>query len=315
MKMLRAGRAAKRWAGTEKWYENEEFLCYLMISTLLIGFLVLSVYPILWTFRWSFFQYNGIPSETKMIGMKNFATLFSTDRTYWAAWGNTLLFMVIKIPIEIGLALILALILSQKMRGSNFFRSLYYLPNIISVVIVGLIVSNLFNYFGMINDLLLKMGVIESRMDWFATKSAAMAMLVMGSVWQSFGLQTMYLIAALTNVPEELYECACIDGANGFVKFFKVTLPMIAPIFKIIVLLAIIGTLSANEYILVTTNGGPAGQTATVMTYLTKQFVPGFMQKTTPDLGYGCAMSIITTIIFAVIAALYNKFAQKMNSI
>jgi raffinose/stachyose/melibiose transport system permease protein len=241
--------------------------------------------------------------------------MFTTDTTYWKVWGNTFLFALGKIPIELTLAMFLALLLNKKLKGVNFFRTMYYMPNIISVVIIGLIFSNMFSYWGIINTWLVKLGVIDTEIDWFAEKLTAMAVLIIGSIWNTFGINVMYFLAALSNVPEELYECARLDGASKFQTFFKVTLPMIGPVFQVIILLSIIGTLSVNEYIIVLTNGGPAGQTLTVMSYLTKQFVPGFTDATTPALGYGCAMSLITTIIFAIIAIVYNKFSKRMGAV
>ena len=296
--------------------QSNAIQCYILLALPIIGFLVFTIYPILWTFRWSFFYYNQVPSQTRFIGLDNFITMFTKDFTYWKCWGNTLLFALCKIPVEIPLAMILALILNTKIRGSNFFRSVYYLPNVISVAIIGLIFSNIFGFFGIINETAMKIGILSENINWFETKAGAYAVLVIASVWNSFGVNTMYLLAALTNVPEEIYESAALDGASRATTFFKITLPMIAPVFQTILLLSIVGTLGVNDLILVLTGGAPGGQTFTVMSYLTKKFVPGFADNTSSlALGYGCAMSVCTTILFAVIALLYNKFSKKMSNL
>lgn len=299
----------------KKFIGSEAFWCYLMIAIPVIGFLVLQVYPILWTFKWSFFSYYGIESTARFVGLDNFKTFFTQDFTYWKAWGNTLLFAVIKMPIEISLAMILALVLNKKMKGSGLFQAVYFLPNIISVAIVGLILSNMFSYNGIINNLLVKTGFIGENIDWFADKGHAYAMIIAGSVWTGFGINVMYILSALATVPDDLYESAAIDGASKARMFFSITLPMIAPIFQTILLLSLIGTLNINEYIIVLTNGGPHGQTNSVMSYLYSKFVPGFADTANPQLGYGCAMSLVTTIIISTIAIFYNKFSSKMKSI
>lgn len=299
----------------QKFVGSEQFWCYLMLAIPVIGFLVLQVYPILWTFKWSFFSYYGVDQTARFIGLDNFKTFFTQDFTYWKAWGNTLLFAVIKMPIELSLAMLIALILNKKLRGTGLFQAIYFLPHIISTAIIGLILSSMFSYSGIINNMLVKIGLISENIDWFATKGSAVVMIVAGSIWSTFGVNVMYLLAALATVPEDVYESASIDGASSARKFFSITLPLIAPVFQTILLLSLLGSLSINEYILVLTNGGPHGQTHSVMSYLYTKFVPGFAETASPQLGYGCAMSLITTFIIAGVALVYNKFSNKMKNL
>ena len=127
-----------------KWDKGTVVQCYLMLILPIIGFVVFTTYPILWTFRFSLYAYTGIPSQTRYIGMENFIKMFCEDFTYWKTWGNTLLYALCKIPFEIAISMVLALILKNKsIKGSNFFRTMYYLPVVISSVIIGLIFSNL----------------------------------------------------------------------------------------------------------------------------------------------------------------------------
>ncbi|MBE5040719.1 sugar ABC transporter permease [Oscillospiraceae bacterium DSM 107454] len=290
--------------------------CYLMIALPLIGFFVFTLYPILWTFRWSVFSYNGVPSETRFIGLDNFIRMFTVDLDYWKAWLNTFKFAICKIPLEYIIAMIAALLLNQKrLKLKGMYRAVYYLPSIISAVVIGLIFSNLFGFFGLMNGILIDLGIVSEGIDWFAGKGSALAVLVISSIWNTFGVNVMYLMAAFANVPEDVYESAKLDGASSVRMFFSITLPMIAPIFQIMLLLSLIGTLSINEFILVMTGGGPGGSTMTVMAYLTQKFVPGFTSEATPALGYGCALSVVTTILFAVISFIYNAASKKMNDL
>lgn len=294
-------------------YDRKEGLqCYLMIGIPLIGFFVFTLYPILWAIRLSFFSYTGVPSQTAFVGLRNYAKLFA-DGAYWKTWVTTLEFAVFKIAVEYTIGFIIAVLLSGGRKGANFFRSMYFLPTIVSISIVGLIFSNLFDTFGPINMFLKKLGIISENVQWFSTKPAAMTALVVGSVWASLGTTMMYLMSALATVPKDVYESADIDGAGSLTKVFKITLPMIAPQLQIFLMLSIISMLGANEYILVMSNGAPAGMTHTVMSYITSRVVPGF--GTVANLGYSSAMSIITSIMLAMFSMLYNLFSKRMKSI
>ena len=272
-----------------------------------------TIYPIIWAISKSWFYYNGIDADTSFVGWDNFIIAFQ-DTKYWSSWLLTLKFTVYKIMLEIPLALVLATLLSKKLKGSDFFRSMFYLPNIISVAIVGVMISNLFDYFGVMNNLLPACGLIDAPIDYFANSSTALGVLVVGSAWSSLGINVLYFCAALNNVPKDMYEAADIDGAGRFTQFFKITVPMIAPVASTILLLAIFGTLHVGEYIIVTTGGGPAGTTHTVGSYLIDAFVPGFADSAV-NIGYGCALSLITTIIYSVIAIIYTRLTKKMQNI
>jgi len=291
---------------------SEERWCYLMIAPAILGFFVLTLYPMIWSARYSFFSYTGVPSETKFIGLTNYIKLFQ-DPGYWKAWLTTFEIAVIQLPISYILGLLLASVLVGKRRGANFFRSAYYLPAVIGTAIVGLVFSNLFEYFGPVNIILTKLGLIEQNIDWFTNKSTAIATIVVANVWHTLGTQVLYFMAALSTVPKELYESADVDGAGTVTKFFKITLPMIAPTLQILLMLSIVGTLGMNDIILVMTNGAPAGTTYTIESYITSRVVPGF--GVVANLGYSSAMCIVKSIIVAGISIAYNKFSDKMKNL
>lgn len=293
--------------------KKHELQCYALIILQIIGFFVITVYPLLWAIRISFFSYNGIPSETVFVGLDNFKEIFFHDAQYWSTWATTLKFTIMKLIVEIPLALIIAVVLNSKIKGKGLYRAIYFMPNLVGVVVVGIIFSNLFSYQGLINAWLAKIGV--DAVDWFGkSQFSALAVLALGSVWCSFGVNVLYFIAALSNVSMDMYEAAEIDGASKITQFFKITIPIISPIFATILLLAINGTLHVNEYIIAVTNGAPRGTTFTVMSYITSKFVPGFAEMNA-DIGYGCAMSFITSIMMCIFAAVYMKIKKKLTDI
>ncbi len=287
--------------------------CYLLIALPLIGFFIFTVYPMYWVGFHSFTFYDLIPGHEHMVGFKNYLTAL-TNVKYWKTWLTLLQFTFIKVPIELVLSLFLATVLSRKLKGSGFFRASFFMPKIISAVIISVIFTNIFGYFGFANHWLGKLGFISSPIEWYSKKSTAMVLLILGSIWGNFGTNVLYFTAALTNVPEELYEAAEIDGAGRTARFFYITLPMIIPVFQTILLLAINGTLQTGDYVIVMTNGAPGGMTHTPMSYLIGEFVPGFASGTV-NVGYGCSIAIINSIIYIIIASIYSKATSSAQNL
>ena len=286
---------------------------YIMLSPQIIGFLLFSIFPLIWAIRLSWFSYNGIAEQTRFVGWENFVTLMS-DTSYWSSLANTFLFFLMKLPLEIPLAMFLAVLLSKKLRGAGFFRAMYYMPHVISVAITALVFTNMFSYFGFINGWLQNLHISELPIEWFGTKFKAMFVLVLADTWRSFGVNVMYFMAAIQNVPEDVYEAAKIDGAGKLTTFFRITLPLIAPVMQVILMMSVIGTLGTNELVLVLTNGAPGGTTHTVKSYIFQNYAPG-MADMNVNIGYGCAMSLVTGLILAAITLTYMKFSEKMKSI
>lgn len=284
--------------------------CYAILSTQLVGLVVFTLYPMFWAASKSFFYYSGAASQTRFTGLHNYVTLLK-DANYWRSWETTLIFTIGKLPIELPLAMLLAILLTRGLKGSGFFRSLYYMPVVVSVAVIGLSFSCMFDYFGYVNGILMRFGLIETPIDWFSTRKNAMTVLLIGAVWSTFGTNVLYFMAALSNVPKELYESAKLDGANSWKCFWKVSVPMMGPVLQTILLLAINGTLHTQDYILAMTNGAPYGSTHTVMSYLVGKFLPGFGAVGTINIGYGCAANIITSVFMVFTALTYMKLSKK----
>ena len=294
--------------------EQESWKCYLLILPQLIGFFVFSLYPILWAAQKSFFFYDGVSINTRFTGMTNFITLFTRDATYWQTWITTIKFALCKLPIELVLSMGLALALCRtRTKFSGLFRTIYFLPHIISLALVVLVFSNIFEPFGYINTMLINMGIIDKPVEFLKTTVGGFSMMISADVWMNFGVNTLYFIAALSGVDKDIYEAADLDGCMGLKRFFKITLPLIAPMAQIICLLAIKGVLGTGEIVYLLTGGAPGGRTHTVNSYILQQYVPGFVVGL-PNLGYGSAMCIVTSIITAAISLIYMKLSDKANS-
>lgn len=297
----------------EKYNKKQVLQCYLLISLQIIGFFLITFYPTLWAIRLSCYYYNGVISNTRFVGLENFITLFTKDSAYWQSWLTTFRYALLKLPIELPLAMFVAVLLKRKLRCKGLFRAIFYMPSIIGVAIIGVIFFNLFDVFGLINAWLAKINPGRDPIAWFSETGTALFVLVIGDVWKTFGVNALYFTAALSNVPEELYEAAKIDGASRWTLFRKITLPSIAPVVQIVLLLSINGTLHTNEYILTMTGGAPYGTTHTVMSYVVNMYVPGFAGNSV-NIGYGCAVSVVTSILMALIAVIYMKSTNKLSN-
>ncbi|WP_243270191.1 carbohydrate ABC transporter permease [Hungatella hominis] len=287
-----------------------------MITPMTIGFLLFSVYPIIWVLRWSFFKYNGY-SEPIFVGLGNFIRVFTRDPAYWDSLKNTFLIAGMKMVFEIPLALVLAVFLNNKIKGSSFFRVVFFLPSVFSIAVVGLIFSILFGaYNGIVNAILKNMGLITQNISWFSDKGHAMFVIILVSLWTTFGLNMIYFLMGLQNISKSLYECAAIDGANEMQQFFYITLPLVAPILQLVLMLSVLGTMKMTDLILVLTNGAPGGSTEVVMTYIFKYFFSyGESAAMEVQFGYASSMAVVTAVILGIVTLIYLKVSKKMQEV
>jgi raffinose/stachyose/melibiose transport system permease protein len=292
---------------------KENKIAYFMLAPVVLGFLVFTIYPNLWVMILSFTQYNGV-NNPQFIGFENYVRVFTRDPLWWKAVLNTIVFTGGKLLIEVPLALFCAVLLNNaKRKGSNFFKSVFFLPNVVSIAIMCTVFSVLFMpVTGYINGLLASFGM--DQIDFLGTSPAA-SLTVMGvSVWQNFGLNMILFLAGLQGIPSDIYESAEIDGAVGFVRFFKITLPMLARMFQVILMLAIIGSLQVFDIQWLLTGGGPSNTTEVMMTNLFKYyFPPSFSQNAIPQMGYGSALGVVASIIIGIVTVIYLYSSKKMD--
>ena len=214
-------------------------------------------------------------------------------------------------------ALILALMLNRKLRGSNLFRGILFLPNVTSAAVMATVFSLIFAaYNGYLNNVLLKSGAINTPIDWLGGTSTAMIVCILVSTWQSIGINTILFLAGLQGIPEDVYESGDIDGAVGWKRFRYITLPLLSRMFQMILMLAIIGSLQIFDLMKVLTGGGPAGRTEVMMTKIYSYFFPSsYAQSVISQVGYGSALGVIATLIIGVVTIFYLIASRKMDDI
>ena len=253
----RVPRPARRW-------NREALHGYVFMSPAILGLLIFTLGPIIASLLLSFTDYN-ILTDPEWVGLKNYVDMFE-ERLFWQALRVSAIYSVVSVPLGLGLALGLAILLNHAMRGISVFRSIYYMPTVISGVGVAMLWRWLFNAeFGVINVLLGKVGIEGPA--WLLDANWALPALIITSLW-GVGGTTLIFLAGLQAIPEELYEAAEIDGAGLWSRFWSVTLPLISNVTFFNLVLGIIGALQVFTDAFVITRGGPNHATLFLSVYL-----------------------------------------------
>jgi raffinose/stachyose/melibiose transport system permease protein len=265
---------------------------YIIIGLLpaLLFYTIFVLYPIVRSFFYGFYDWNGL-SQPVYIGLKNFKEILS-DQIFWVSFKNNIFIVVASIFGQIPLGLIIAIVLNRKLKGAGFFRSAFFMPMILSTVVVGLLWSTILNsQVGILNQILQSIGLEKLAKDWLGDPKYAMYTVSGVIIWQFIGLYMIIFLAALQNVPGEIMEAADIDGASEVRKLFSITLPMVWDTIIAAVVLCIAGSMRSFDMVFVLTGGGPAHSTELMATYMyNKTF-------SVSKYGYGSAVSLVIFVI------------------
>lgn len=289
---------------------------YSLLLPNLILFLLCSIYPLIWTLKYVFYQYGGIGTAApKWVGLNNLLRVFR-DTVYWQSVVNTFLYGFGKVIIIIPLAFFLALLLKQQTKWNGMAQSFVFLPTIMSSAVMGLVFYLLFNaYNGEINQYLMKLHLIRTPIDWLG-KEHAMKTLILTAIWGGVGNYMVYFIAGLQQVAADALESAKIDGANRIQTLWYITIPMMGPILKIILMLSITSAFNDITNVMVLTEGGPNNATMVMSLYGYKYFFPiSASESVVPQYGYGAAVSVVSAVIAGAVTILYLKASKKLDDI
>ena len=277
---------------------------YLYIMPWLLGFLVFQLYPLCASLYYAFTDYSVTNTPT-FVGLKNFITMFTDDPLFFKSLITTLKYVFMSLPLKIISALVVALILNQKIRGINFYRTIYYIPSIFGgSVAIAILWRFLFMDSGLVNRLL-KMIHLPS-VPWLSSPKVALFTLSLLSVWQ-FGSSRVLFLAALKQVPEDLYEAARIDGGGPVRTFFSITLPMITPILFFNILMQLVNAFQDFTGAFVITNGGPLNST---YLFALKLYDEAF---TYYKVGYACALSWVLFVMILLFTSVFFRFSNAVT--
>ncbi|MEI3606524.1 sugar ABC transporter permease [Pseudogracilibacillus sp. SE30717A] len=245
---------------------------WLFLLPSIIVLMTFLIIPIIEAFRWSVLDYKIIADTSEFVGLDNFKEIFSDDM-FWKAFVNTILFVVIVLPMNIFLPMILAVLVNQKLRTVGLFRVLYYVPVVTPIVVTALMWKMLYSQESLLSTLIVKLGIVDSPINFLTNSTTALIAVAFITAWKGLGYYMIMYLANLQSIPNQLYESASIDGANGIQQFTKITMPMLTPSITLVSVLTIVNGLKVFEEIALTTNGGPAGATTTLVMYIYDKFV------------------------------------------
>ncbi|NQX49684.1 sugar ABC transporter permease [Paenibacillus tritici] len=285
-------------------YRKEKIYGFLFILPPLLGLLIFTLYPMIYSIYGSFTDWDGL-GQMNVIGLSNFADLWS-DELFHKALFNTL-FMMLGIPIGITLALLLALGLNRGVPGTTAFRVIYYVPVISSLAAVSIMWNWAYNGdYGLVNQFLDLFGI--SGPNWMANKYTVKPALIIMAVWKGLGYTMLLYLAALQSVSRSYYEAAELDGANGFQSFRHITWPMVRPVtFFIIVTNIIGGSQIFTEMNIMTPTGGPEYASASVVFYIWQKAFGNF------QMGYASAMAVFLGVFIFVVTLIQFRMNEKQS--
>ena len=278
---------------------------FIMSSPALILLIAFLIIPIIYTVYYSFFTYQVVrPDNIKFNAFNNYVKLFK-DANFYVALKNTIYFTVIVVPVQCILALILALMVSSKKKGVAVFRTLYYSPQITSMVIIAVLWTILYNSnanTGLINAFLKSIGL--QPIDFLNNPKTAMNSIIFMSAWQGAGYQMMIFIAGLNAIPGEQYEAASVDGADWFAKLIYVTLPGLVNTIKYVLMITLIQAMKLFTQPYIMTKGGPRNATKTLVFYIYEQ---GFQKG---NFGYACSIATVFFIIVVTLSIVVKRISR-----
>ena len=275
---------------------------YIFIAPVFLLLLIMFGYPLINSFIMAFENYKLTqPDKIYFNGLDNFIRIFS-DSDIGLIIKNSLLYVVISVVGQFILGMTLAMALRKKFRGRGLYQSIVFLPWAFSGFVVGLLFRWSFNgEYGVVNDLLLKMGIIHEGIAWLGTPGLSLLVVILAMIWMGIPFFAIMILAALQSIPNDVYEAADMDGCGSVRKFFAITVPYIKPTIIMTLLLRTIWIFNSFDLIVVITSGGPANTSQTLPSYMyTKAF-------SSYDFGLAAALGIILILVLAVYAAGFLK--------
>lgn len=260
-------------------------------------------YPMAQSFITSF--QTGVGNNMRFVGIENYTRLLS-DKTFHKALGNTILYLLIQVPIMIILALAISSMLNDKsLKLKGFFRTAIFLPCISSLVAYSIIFKSLFASDGFINAILMNLNITDTPISWISHPILAKVLIIIAITWRWTGYNMVFYLAGMQSIDNSIYEAADIDGVNGFEKFRYITVPLLKPIILFTTINSTIGTLQLFDEPVNITDGGPANATLTI-----SQYIYNVLFKYNPDFGYACAMSFVVVVMIVALSFVQKKVGE-----
>ena len=287
---------------------GKQKVSYLFIALPFTLFFVFQIAPVFMSFFWSFTQYDVVHSP-KFIGLDNYKNILFNDPLFWKAIRNTAIYTIGVVPIGICISLLLAVAIDQKIKFKSFFKSIFFLPTVTSIIAVSVIWKWLYagEKYGLINYFIMKLGL--QPVDWLASPGWTLPSIMIMSIWAGVGYNMMLFLAGLQTIPHSMYEAAEIDGAGFWKKFFHITLPLLRPTIVFVAMMSFIVSFQVFEqvYIMTGGQGGIGGVLDSALTIVAYLYDMGFQKF---QMGYASALAYIIFLITLMIAILNRRLMR-----
>jgi multiple sugar transport system permease protein/raffinose/stachyose/melibiose transport system permease protein len=285
----------------------EQRSAWAMAAPALIGLFLFLGIPALLALGLSFTNARLIsPEGPSFVGVDNYARAFTNDPSFVRSLLNTFYFAAVVVPVQAGLGLVLAILVNQKVRGVNIFRTIFFLPVVTSMVVVSILWTFMYQETGLVNSMLSRLtgGAFEG-VAWLQEPATAMPAIMVLSVWQGVGFHMIIWLAGLQTIPEELYEAVRMDGANLWQQFRHVTWPGLRPTLVFVAVTITIAAFGLFVQIDVMTRGGPLDSTTTIIFHAVRK---GFREQ---EVGYGAALSLIFFVLVLIVSLIQRRLTQE----
>ena len=284
--------------------KKQQFAGWIFLAPATLLIFIMSFYPMIQAFITSLKTGSGVKLKWGNPLFVNYIKNIPADKIFIRSMGNTFLYLIIEVPIMLVLAILLAQILNNRdLKFRGLFRTMVFMPCAVSLVSYALIFRTLFAREGLINSMLMGLGIISSNINWLGTTGTARAVIIIGLIWRWTGYNMVFYLAGLQNIEYSVYEAAKIDGANGWKTFWHITVPLLKPTIVMTAIMSINGTLQLFDESVNLTNGGPANTSITMSHYVWNE---AFGQGV-GHFGYASAMSFVIFIMVDVLAAINMK--------
>ncbi|MDD5254710.1 MAG: sugar ABC transporter permease [Candidatus Omnitrophica bacterium] len=283
---------------------------YVFVLPAVAIFAVFYIIPFIWVVQLGLYEWDGILPTKVFVGLRNFQEILFEDRIWWQSMWQAGYITVFALTFQNILAFLLAWACDREIRLKNFYRLIFFIPPVLSEVVVGLVWQWILDgHYGLLNHGLAKIGLSAFARNWLADPVTALTTVAVVHSWKGFGWGFLIFLAGLQTIPRELYEAARVDGANAWSSFTKVTIPLMIPVAMLVGILTVLGTMQAFVLIIAMTGGGPAYHTQVPVLRILAAM------RGSSRFGYACAQGIMFGVILMAISFIQYRFSRKARQV
>ncbi len=282
---------------------------YIFVMPAVVIFSVFYIIPFIWVFKLSLFEWDGISFTKTFVGLANFKEIFLQDKSWWQSMWNASYITLIALTLQNILAFMLAWACDREIRMKNFYRVIFFIPPVLSEIVVGMIWRFIINDIegaNIINRMLAAAGFPNLMHHWLSDPKTALTTVAAVHCWKGFGWGFLIFLAGLQTIPHQLYESARVDGANAWQSFKKITVPLMIPVTVLVAVLTVLGSMQVFALILGLVGGEFAGHTSVPVLRILAA-----MRGSSSRFGYACAQGISFGMILVIISFIQYRFSRK----